>query len=228
MAFALIGLLIIGALAFLPQLWVRRVIESNSDHRPDFPGSGGEFAQHLLAEMKLTRVGVEETNMGDHYDPAAKMVRLLPQHFNGKSLSAVVIAAHEVGHAMQDATNYAPLRMRTRMARLAGTIQTVGMVVMLAAPVMVLITKSPAAALLNIAGGVLIIGFTVLIHAVTLPVEFDASFGRAMPVLKAGRYISERDMDSARNILRAAAFTYVAAAAMSLLDVARWMRVLRF
>jgi hypothetical protein len=68
---------------------------------------------------------------------------------------------------------------------------------------------------------------TILMHAVTLPVEFDASFRRALPVLKAGRYIADRDMPAAREILRAAAFTYVAAAAMSLLDVMRWLRVLR-
>ena len=83
-------------------------------------------------------------------------------------------------------------------------------------------------ALLNVAGGIMIMGFTVLIHAVTLPVEFNASFGRALPVLKAGRYISERDMADARKILWAAALTYVAAAAMSLIDIARWIRILRF
>lgn len=228
MAVIIIAVLAILALAILPQLWVKRVIESHSGHRSDFPGTGGEFARHLLDEMKLGTVAVEETKMGDHYDPAAKAVRLLPQHFNGHSLSAVVIAAHEVGHAMQDATHYAPLKARTRMAKLAGTVQTLGVVVMLAAPVMVILTKSPAMALLNVAGGILIMGFTVLIHAATLPVEFNASFGRALPVLKAGRYISERDMADARKILWAAALTYVAAAAMSLIDIARWIRILRF
>lgn len=228
MAIAIIALIIIVGLAVLPSLWVGSVIKKHSDHRADFPGTGGEFARHLLEEMNLTNVGVEETKMGDHYDPQAKMVRLGPQHYAGKSLSAVVIAAHEVGHAMQDATNYAPLSARTRMAKLAGTIQTVGMVVMLAAPVMVILTKSPGMALLNVAGGVMIMGFTVLIHAVTLPVEFNASFGRALPVLKAGRYISEHDMKNARQILWAAALTYVAAAAMSLIDIARWIRILRF
>jgi hypothetical protein len=73
----------------------------------------------------------------------------------------------------------------------------------------------------------MILSMTVLMHAVTLPVELDASFGRAMPVLKAGRYLPDRDMAAARQILRAAAFTYVAAAALSLLDVMRWFRVLR-
>lgn len=228
MAIAIIVLLAVLALAILPQMWVKRVIETHSVDRPDFPGTGGEFARHLLEEMKLSNVSVEETQQGDHYDPQAKAVRLLPDHYRGRSLSAVVIAAHEVGHAMQDATNYAPLGARTRMAKLAGRVQTVGVVVMLAAPFMVMLTRSPAVGLLNVAGGVMIMGFTVLIHALTLPVEFNASFGRALPVLKAGGYISERDMADARKILWAAALTYVAAAAMSLIDVARWIRVLRF
>jgi Zn-dependent membrane protease YugP len=68
---------------------------------------------------------------------------------------------------------------------------------------------------------------SLAMHAYTLPVEFDASFRRALPLLEAGKYISDRDMPAARQLLRAAAFTYVAAAAMSLLDVARWFRVLR-
>jgi Zn-dependent membrane protease YugP len=68
---------------------------------------------------------------------------------------------------------------------------------------------------------------SIAMHAVTLPVEFDASFRRALPVLKAGRYINDADMPAARQLLKAAAYTYVAAAAMSLLDAARWIRVLR-
>ena len=65
-------------------------------------------------------------------------------------------------------------------------------------------------------------------HAVTLPVEFDASFGKALPVLTRGRYLSAGDLPAARSVLKAAAFTYVAAALATLLDVARWVRVLRF
>ncbi len=228
MAIALIVLAVILALAILPQMWVRRVIDAHSQERADFPGTGGEFARHLLDEMKLSHVGVEETDMGDHYDPMSKTVRLLPQHYRNRSLSAVTIAAHEVGHAMQDATDYAPLRARTRMAARARTIEVIGTVLILASPLMVLVTKSPLLMLAQVGGGLLVLGFTILIHAVTLPVEFDASFGRALPVLKAGRYIGDRDMASAKSILRAAALTYVAAAAMSLLDVARWMRILRF
>src|SRR5438067_604545 len=99
----LVVLAVICALAVLPQMWVRRVIAAHDAERADFPGTGGEFARHILDEMKLGHVKVEETDAGDHYDPEAKAIRLLPKHFGGKSLAAVVIAAHETGHAMQDA-----------------------------------------------------------------------------------------------------------------------------
>ena len=225
--FIILGVALL-VLAFLPQMWVKSVIQRHSQQRQDFPGTGAEFARHILDEMRLNNVLVEETDMGDHYDPEAKAVRLSPPHYRGRSLSAVVIAAHEVGHAMQDATEYGPLKARTRMAKSAHRLQNVAFVILLAAPILMIIAKNPAILLLELAAGGIIIGLTVLMHAVTLPVEFDASFGRAMPVLKAGGYISERDMPAARSILRAAAYTYVAAAAMSLLDIMRWLRILRF
>jgi Zn-dependent membrane protease YugP len=226
----IIGLLFLAVVlgtALLPQMWVRRVIAQHSADRPDFAGTGGQFARHLLDRLKLGHVKVEETALGDHYDPDAKAVRLAPENFKGRSLAALVIAAHETGHAMQDATQYAPLQARTRLAKQAITLEKIGAVVMLAAPIMVALAKSPHILLVEFAAGALIMGLSLAMHAFTLPVEIDASFRRALPVLKAGRYIPERDMPAARQILRAAAFTYVAAAAMSLLDVARWLRVLR-
>jgi hypothetical protein len=215
-------------LAVLPQMWVKGVLRRHGAPRPDLPGTGGEFARHVLNEMKLGHIKVEETTLGDHYDPEAKVVRLMPQHYAGRSLAAVVVAAHEVGHAMQDATSYGPLIHRTRMAKQAQTIERFGAVVMLAAPLVLLILKSPHVIILEVFLGLLILAATVIMHAVTLPVELDASFRRALPLLRAGKYIGDRDMTAAREILRAAAFTYVAAAAMSLLDVMRWIRVLRF
>ena len=110
LAAMLIVLAVVFGLALLPQMWVRSVIARHGAERADFPGTGGEFARHILDEMKLDHVKVEETKLGDHYDPDAKAVRLSPQHLNGRSLSAVVIAAHEAGHAMQDAIGYPPLR----------------------------------------------------------------------------------------------------------------------
>jgi uncharacterized protein len=223
----LLFLALVLGLALLPQMWVRRVIAQHSADRPDFPGSGGEFARHLLDEMQLGHVKVEETPLGDHYDPDAKAIRLMPQHFKGRSLAALVIAAHETGHAMQDATGYAPLKARTELARRAMWMERIGAVVMLAAPVMMVLAKGPHILLLEVVAGLMILGMSLAMHAYTLPVEFDASFRRALPLLKAGKYIPDRDMAAARQLLRAAAFTYVAAAAMSLLDVARWFRVLR-
>jgi Zn-dependent membrane protease YugP len=216
------------SLAFLPSFWVRRVLQKHATERADFPGTGAEFARHILDEMKLTHVKVEPTDLGDHYDPEEKAVRLSADHFGKRSLAAVVVAAHEVGHAMQDATNYPPLAARTKLAREAAKVERIGAVVMLAAPLLLVLVKSPYLLLIEIGAGLLILSTTILMHAFTLPVEFDASFKRALPVLEAGKYVSEKDMNSARQILRAAAFTYVAAAAVSLLDIMRWLRVLRF
>jgi Zn-dependent membrane protease YugP len=223
-------LLILAAvlgLAVLPQMWVRRVIARHSDERSDIPGTGGQFARHLLDGMKLNHVEVEETKLGDHYDPEAKVIRLMPQHMNGRSLAAIVIAAHEAGHAMQDATGYQPLQARTRLAKQAIRMEKVGAIVMLAAPIVMALARTPHLLIIEVFVGMLILAVSMLMHAVTLPVEFDASFRRALPVLKAGGYIKDVDMPAARQILKAAAYTYVAAAAMSLLDVARWIRVLR-
>lgn len=228
MALMLIVLLLVMGLAFLPQLWVRSVIKRYGAERSDLPGSGGDFARHILDGMGLGHVRVEETKLGDHYDPETKTVRLLPQHMNGRSLSAVVIAAHEVGHAMQDASGYQPLVARQRLARQAQRIEMVGSVVMLAAPVLLLLIKSPHLMVAQVFVGLMILAATVLVHLVTLPVEYDASFRRALPVLEAGQYVGKEDMRAARTILRAAAFTYVAAAGLSLLDVMRWFRALRF
>ncbi|KAB2847382.1 MAG: zinc metallopeptidase [Hyphomicrobiaceae bacterium] len=227
MGIAVLVLVVLLAVAFLPQMWVSSVLRRHQAERAEFPGTGGEFARHILDEMKLGHVKVEETDLGDHYDPGDKAVRLSKPHFSGKSLAAVVVAAHEVGHAMQDATGYPPLAARTRLAKSTASLEKVGVVVMLAAPVLMVLGKSPVFLLMSAAAGAVIMLMSVAIHAVTLPVEFDASFRRALPVLKTGHYVNSKDLASARQILLAAAFTYVAAAAMSLLNVARWLRVLR-
>lgn len=219
-------LLIIG-LSIGPTLWVRAVLERHSGDRSDFPGTGGELARHLLDEMKLGDVKVERVPQGDHYDSQAKAVRLSAKNHDGRSLTAITVAAHEVGHAMQDATGYKPLKARSRLAKTAIIVERAGSIVMLAAPLFAGLTRHPAGALIPVAAGLAILSMSVVVHLTTLPVEYDASFGRALPVLKAGRYISDRDMPAARSILRAAAFTYVATAFMSLINIARWLRVLR-
>ncbi|MFO0776592.1 MAG: zinc metallopeptidase, partial [Nitrospira sp.] len=95
-------LLIVVAVVVGPQLWTRRVFAKHSTPRPDFPGTGGELARHLLNRFDLQHITVEPTQVGDHYDPVSKTVRLTPAILDGKSLTAITIAAHEVGHAIQD------------------------------------------------------------------------------------------------------------------------------
>lgn len=215
------------ALAFGPQLWVRSVIARHADDRADIPGTGGELAEHLVQEIGLDGVKVERTDIGDHYDPKDKAVRLTPQVYDGRSVTAVAVAAHEVGHAMQDAGDYGPLKTRTRLAGVAATVQKVGGALMLAAPFLGILHRVPGLLIAEIAVGLMVLGAGVVIHLVTLPVEFDASYGRALPLLERGKYLDEDDMPAARKILKAAAMTYVAAALSSLLNIFFWLRILR-
>jgi len=91
-----------------------------------------------------------------------------------------------------------------------------------------IVVRVPGLFLLQLVVGILLLTVRIIVHLVTLPVEFDASFGKALPVLTRGGYLSSSDMPAARDVLRAAAWTYVASALATLLDVARWFRVLRF
>lgn len=220
----LLGLLFV-ALVFGPQYWVKRTMEAHAGDRPDFPGTGGELARHLLDEAGLQTVGVEVTEDGDHYDPEAKMVRLSDDNYTGRSVTAIAVAAHEVSHAMQDRDGYAPLHLRQRLVRHADTVQRIGTVLLMGAPVVFAIVRSPAILLIEIAAAFAVLGSIVLVHALTLPTEFDASFKRALPILS--DYLPEEDIEASRSVLKAAAYTYVASALVSLLDVARWIRILR-
>lgn len=221
-------LLILLAVVFGPQFWVRHVMRRHGGERPDFPGTGGELARHLLDAAGLHAVKVEATDHGDHYDPDAQAVRLLPQHHDGRSVAAVAVAAHEVSHALQHARGEAAFALRCHLARNLAWIDRAATIVMLAAPLVFIVVKAPALFALQILAGVLLLGMHIVVHLVTLPVELDASFAKALPVLEHGRYLGPADMPAARSVLRAAAWTYVAAALATLLNVARWFRILRF
>jgi Zn-dependent membrane protease YugP len=220
-------LLILAALVFGPQLYVRHVLEKYS--RPDerFPGSGGELARHLLARFRLDGVRVEATEQGDHYDPASRSVRLSRDNLEGKSLTAIAVAAHEVGHAIQHHHGYPLFEVRTRLVRVATLGEKVGVVAMLAMPLLTILGHSPVIALVSVTTAVLAFFGATLVHLVTLPVEWDASFGRALPILVEGQYINRREERAVRRILRAAALTYVAASLVGLLNLGRWMAILR-
>jgi Zn-dependent membrane protease YugP len=117
----IIFIIAIAAIIFGPGLWVRRVLERYSVPADRYSGTGAQLARHLLDKHGLTDVVVESTPDGDHYDPEAKAVRLTPDKFDGRSLTAITVAAHEVGHALQDHEGYAPLKIRSQLVRDAST-----------------------------------------------------------------------------------------------------------
>ncbi|MBT8441841.1 MAG: zinc metallopeptidase [Gammaproteobacteria bacterium] len=214
-------------IVFGPSWWVRRILSRYSDPEDRYPGTGGELARYLLDQLGLQHVTAEVTDQGDHYDPDAKCVRLTPDKFNGRSLTAITVAAHEVGHAHQDATDYGPLKWRTRLVKLAAPGERVGAAVLMMAPVVTLATRAPVAGVLMLLGGFLVLGLSTVVHLITLPMELDASFGRAMPLLKDGEILKPGDEPHARKLLTAAALTYVSVSLVSLLNIGRWWAILR-
>ncbi len=224
---AALGLLILLAVVFGPSWWVRHMLKRHGAERVDFPGTGGELARHLLDEAGLQAVSVDVTDLGDHYDPDAQAVRLLPQHHNGRSIAAIAVAAHEVSHAVQHARGEPSFARRHELVKNVIWFDKIASVFLLLSPLVLIFVRAPALFTLQFVVGLLLLTVRVIVHLVTLPVEFDASFGKALPVLTRGGYLSSSDMPAARNVLRAAAWTYVAAALATLLDVARWFRILR-
>jgi uncharacterized protein len=210
-----------------PGWWVRRTLQKYSQPADRYQGTGGELARHLLNERGLHDVAVEATEQGDHYDPEARAVRLSEDNYHSRSLTAVTVAAHEVGHAIQHAEGYTPLRLRGELVRWAAGGQRLGAYMMLAIPVITIITRHPAPGLIFLLAGLLSMGLAAIVHFVTLPTELDASFGRALPILRDGGYLYETDYRHAHRILKAAAYTYVAQSLMSLLNIWAWLRFLR-
>ena len=217
------------AIIILPGLWVKQVLRKYSEPADRYreKGSGAELARHLLDRFGMQDVKVEETEAGDHYDPRSKSVRLLPDNFSGHSLTAVTVAAHEVGHAVQDARGEALFNMRQRLVGVATKAESFGRVVLLIAPLVLLVARLPILSAVMLGVALLSMTLATLVHLVTLPVELDASFGKALPILEEGNYLHETDLPHAKRILRAAAFTYVAGSLASLLNLGRWLTVLR-
>lgn len=224
---AIIFVVFLLAIVVLPQFLVRTAIARHEVERPDLDGTGGELARHLLNRFDLTSVKVEITDKGDHYDPEAKAVRLTARHHDGRSLSAVAIAAHEVGHALQDARGERMLALRQRLVKLAMVTDKFAGVFFIASPILGGLARTPVAFFGLVGLGVAFLAVRVIVDLVTLPVETDASFKKALPMLESGRYLDPKDMPAARSVLRAAAFTYLAGALISLVNLARWIRLLR-
>jgi len=224
-AFVLILLFII---LLFPQFWVQKVIKKYSEPIKTLPGTGEELAQHLINRFELDDVSIKKVENGnDHYNPETKTIALSESNHDGKSLAAVTIAAHEFGHALQHKTNYKPLLLRTNLAKFAAIAEKVASVILVASPFAFILAKIPAVGLIMLLAGFTIMCLPVILHIVTLPVEFDASFNRALPILSEGEYLSPSTIPIAKKILTAAALTYVSASLSSLLNFYRWFLILR-
>jgi Zn-dependent membrane protease YugP len=226
MPFLVLALLLL-VLVVGPGLWVQSVMRRYREPANRYPRTGGQTARHLLDSLGLRNVITEVTEHGDHYDPAAKAVRLTADNFNGRSLTAITVAAHEVGHALQDAGAFGPLRWRTQLVHWVGPVEKLGAALLMLSPLAGALTRSPTLGLLGLAGGALTLATGVVVHFLTLPTELDASFVRALPLLKRRGILRAEDLPRARRLLTAAAFTYVAVALQSLLNIARWWAILR-
>ena len=223
LAFALIIILIFG-----PQLWSSHVLKRYSTPIEELPGTGGELATHLLKRFNMVDIEVEEGEQSnDHYDPEKKKVSLGSNHYGEKSLTAIVVAAHEVGHAIQHNVGYRPFFLRWRLAKFTYYAEKMASFILIVVPFLTMLTRMPLLGITMLLAGISIMLLPVLVHLITLPVEWDASFKRAMPILIEGEYIPESAIPLAKKILTAAALTYLAASLASLLNFYRWIAILR-
>lgn len=214
--------MLIGAiLVFIPQMWVKSTYEQFRKVRSSSGMTGAEVAEQLLHRHGVHDVAVEMVpgELSDHYDPGAKKVRLSPDNYQGHSVAGVAIAAHEVGHAIQHATGYYPVVIRSAMAPVVNIGSQLGPLLLIVAISLGATSQvMPDWAWYLAWIGVLMFGSAVAFHVVTLPVEINASM-RAVKILSDGRFLTTNEMSGARKVLTAAAFTYVAVALYSLIQL---------
>jgi Zn-dependent membrane protease YugP len=203
-------------------------MSSNSGEISTLPGTGAELAKHLIERFELDGITVEETNpFQDHFDPRDQTVRLGPDNFNGKSLTAVAVATHEVGHAIQFHRREKIFELRKRYLPTAQALSKVGVAIMFAFPIVGFIVRSPIVIGLVIALSLLLQLAGALAYLIILPEEWDASFNKALPILIEGDYVDESAIPTVRKILKAAALTYFSAALANVLNIGRWFMILR-
>lgn len=207
------------ALAFA--LWAQWRVQSTYRRYSQVRASAGirgrDMARSIMIQNGITDVAVEQVSgtLSDHYDPRDKTVRLSSGTYSGDSIAAIAVAAHEVGHVLQHAQGYAPLGLRSAIAPVAGFGSTLAFPLFL---IGFIFRGSMSHFFMDL--GIWFFSAAVLFQVVTLPVEFDAS-KRALAQLNASGSIAPQEVDGARQVLNAAALTYVAAAAMAALQLVR-------
>lgn len=212
----------VAALFAGPRLWVEYVMRQHNRKDEGLGVTAAELARELLDWHDLQSVKVEMTDLGDHYDPDARVVRLNRDKFDHKSLTAVATAAHEVSHALQHATGYGPFVWRRRLAKAAGVTGKTGFVLLLSVPITAMTGRRllpPAAIGATV---VAMLGTGLAAQVVAVQSELDASFGRAMPLLRDG-YIDDKQARDVRKILTACSLTYISSSLVSVLNIWPWL-----
>lgn len=204
--------------AVLIALWAQVKIDSTykkySDIHTRNGNTGSEIARNILDAAGLFDVRLERVNnhLGDHYDPTSRVVRLSPEVYDGTTISAAGIAAHECGHAIQHQTSYKPLVLRTTIA----PVVNIGSKLSVFLFMIGLLFSFPMLAKL----GIVFFSAAVIYQLVTLPVEFNAS-SRALSILETRGFLIGDEVKGARKVLSAAAMTYVAATLMAISQLIR-------
>lgn len=177
--------------------------------------SGADVAREILRTRGVNGVRVEQVGgfLSDHYDPRSRTLRLSPDNYQGRSVTAAGIAAHEVGHALQHHEGYAPMAIRQKMVPVANIGTNLGVWITI---IGIIIGATGLAKV-----GVFLFGAFVVFTLVTLPVEFDASI-RARRVLNEMGLVSGRELAGVSRVLTAAAATYLAAAISAILQLLYW------
>ena len=206
--------------AFLLAMWAQMRVRSTYAAASRQPArlSGAAAARHILDSAGLQSVAIEPIGgqLSDHYDPRTKVLRLSQDIYSGRSLAAVGIAAHEAGHAIQDARHYAPLVVRNIAVPVAGFGSQASIWLLLAG--MFLSYSGAAVGMLLIYAGIILFGTFVAFQVVNLPVEFDASARAKAQLVQLG-VVDAQDMGPVEKVLNAAALTYVAATLQSVLTL---------
>ncbi len=204
-------------LALWAQVKVKSAYANASRLRPRSGLSGAETAQRILNAYGISNVAIEPVKsfLGDHYDPKHKVLRLSPDVYQGRSLASLGIAAHEVGHAIQDAAGYGPLAIRNGLVPMASIGSNISILLIIAG--LVLSAMVPGAHFLAVAG-LGLFAVVVLFQLVNLPVEYNAS-ARARQILLSNGMITADEDRVVGKVLSAAALTYVAATITAILTL---------
>ncbi|MEK7349041.1 MAG: zinc metallopeptidase [Candidatus Eisenbacteria bacterium] len=207
-------------LAFYAQMKVQSTYKKYSEIAAVNGRTGKDIAEMILQRNGIGNVVVEvgQGFLSDHYDPIHKKVRLSPHNYHEASISGVAVAAHEVGHAIQHAEGYAPLRFRTTIFPLANIGSSLSWIFIIGGLMFLPGLKIAGVSLLDV--GIVLFSFGVLFQLVTLPVEFDAS-KRALVQLNTLGLVAPQEQAGAKKVLDAAALTYVAAATAAILSLVR-------